>query len=68
MYYPTCRVHHFSREKPRPSWGEWICSSCSTLLDRDINATRNIKAAGLAVLACGENVRLVSPNGISSSQ
>ncbi|MBB3105258.1 transposase, partial [Azomonas macrocytogenes] len=24
--------------------------------DRDINAARNIKAAGLAVLACGEAV------------
>ena len=36
----------------------WICPSCESLLDRDVNAALNIKAAGLAVLACGE---IVSP-------
>jgi putative transposase len=33
------------------------CFDCGSVHDRDVNATKNIKAAGLAVSACGEAIR-----------
>ena len=45
----------------------WRCPSCNVILDRDINASKNILEVGTTFLACGENVKLVS-NSISCSQ
>ena len=35
----------------------WTCSACAASHDRDVNAARNILAAGRAVAACGGHVR-----------
>jgi putative transposase len=35
----------------------WTCPECKVVHDRDLNAARNILAAGRAVHACGEAVR-----------
>jgi putative transposase len=36
---------------------QWTCPACGVAHDRDVNAAKNIKAAGLAVSACGEAIR-----------
>jgi len=36
---------------------QWTCPACRALHDRDVNAAKNVRAAGLAVNACGEAIR-----------
>ena len=45
-------------EKMPLSVREWECPNCEMNHDRDLNAAKNILAAGLAVAVCGANVRL----------
>jgi putative transposase len=58
-WYPSskrCSDCGFVVSKMPLSVREWACPECGVLHDRDINAARNILAAGLAVSAFGESV------------
>lgn len=55
----TCGI----KDGPKPlSVREWTCQECGTVHDRDINAAKNIRAAGQAdrLNACGAPVRRAS--------
>jgi putative transposase len=46
---------------------EWICPSCGCNHDRDVNASKNILAAGLAVSVCGARVRPEQNKSVKAS-
>ena len=59
QFFPSskrCSCCGFTMEKMPLDVRKWSCPECDVEHDRDINAARNIKAAGLAVLAHGEPV------------
>lgn len=59
-WYPsskTCSDCQYLLSELKLSTRYWTCPGCGTRHDRDINAAKNILAAGLAVAACGGDVR-----------
>lgn len=58
-WYPSskrCSDCGYTMPKMPLSVREWVCPECGSTHDRDINAARNVLAAGLAVSAHGEAV------------
>lgn len=49
----TCNVCGSKKDKLPLHIRTWQCNSCNSLLDRDLNASINIKVAGQAMLAFG---------------
>jgi putative transposase len=59
-WYPsskTCSACGYLLAELSLSTRHWTCPSCRTRHDRDLNAAKNILAAGLAVTACGAGIR-----------
>lgn len=55
-FFPSsklCSCCGFLMKKMPLSVRHWVCPNCASLHDRDHNAAKNIRAAGLAVLAHG---------------
>ncbi|MGM0983624.1 MAG: RNA-guided endonuclease InsQ/TnpB family protein [Pseudomonadota bacterium] len=56
QWLPSSKMCHgcgHKVEKLPLSQRRWHCASCGQAIDRDVNAARNIRTAGLAGLACG---------------
>jgi len=49
-----CHVCGYTDKKNRQSQAKFKCQACGHLENADLNAAKNILAAGHAVLACGE--------------
>ena len=59
-YFPsskTCSSCGYINESLMLQQRFWRCPRCHVHHDRDVNAAKNIHAAGLAVIACGDDVR-----------
>lgn len=59
-FFPSsklCSVCGTLQKKMPLSVRTWMCDSCGTTHDRDLNAANNLLAAGLAVTVCGAGVR-----------
>jgi putative transposase len=59
-----------AKDSPKPLHIRvWTCTACGARLDRDINAAVNVaRAAGLAVTACGAQVRPGAPSPAQRSE
>lgn len=53
----TCSSCGYLSPSMSESVCEWQCRDCRALRDRDVNAAKNMLAAGLSVSACGATVR-----------
>jgi putative transposase len=53
----TCSTCGYRTDGLALSIRNWVCQRCGSWHDRDVNAAKNILAAGLAVAACGAGVR-----------
>jgi putative transposase len=69
-FYPsskTCSACRCLLAELSLSTRTWQCPSCGTRHDRDVNAAKNILAAGQAVTACGADVRHSGTSRVQSA-
>jgi IS605 OrfB family transposase len=69
-WYPsskTCSACGYLLAELSLSARHWTCPGCGARHDRDINAAKNILAAGLAVAACGADVRHLETSPVRSA-
>jgi len=69
-WYPsskTCSVCGHLLAELSLSTRTWQCPSCGARHDRDVNAAKNILAAGQAVTACGADVRHSGTSRVQSA-
>jgi putative transposase len=55
-FYPsskTCNCCGYIKTKLELSERQWTCSNCDTVLDRDLNAAKNILQRGMTILSSG---------------